>query len=87
MTTINISSINKKIRIKKREYEVIHFETPADFLKWNELHKDELKDLKTNTINKILSILDNKLGLRNNQLTIIETKNKSKQNLKMRVEI
>jgi hypothetical protein len=45
-----------------------------------------LKDLKTNTINKIISISDYKLGLRNNQLTIIETKNKSKQNLRMRVE-
>jgi hypothetical protein len=45
-----------------------------------------LKDLKTNTINKMISIPDYKLGLRNNQLIIIETKNKSKQNLRMRVE-
>jgi hypothetical protein len=79
-------SINEKIPIKKKDYEVKHFETPADFLKWNELHKDELKDLKTNTINKIISIPANKFGLRNNQLTIIETKNTSKQNLRMRVE-
>jgi hypothetical protein len=50
------------------------------------LHKDELKDLKTNTINKMISIPLDKLGLRNNQLTIIETKNKSNQNLRMRVE-
>jgi hypothetical protein len=50
------------------------------------LHKDDLKDLKTNTINKMISIPDYKLGLRNNQLTIVETKNKSKQNLRMRVE-
>jgi hypothetical protein len=82
----NITSTNEKIPIKKKEYEVKHFEIPADFLKWNELHKDELKDLKTNTINKMISIPDYKLGLRNSQLTIIETKNKSKQNLRMRVE-
>jgi hypothetical protein len=34
----------------------------------------------------MISIPDYKLGLRNNQLTIIETKNKSKQNLRMRVK-
>jgi hypothetical protein len=67
-------STNEKIPIKKKEYEVKHFETQADFLKWNELHKDELKDLKTNTINKMISTPDYKLGLRNHQLTIIETK-------------
>jgi hypothetical protein len=50
------------------------------------LHKDELKDLKINKINKMISIPDYKLGLRNNQLIIIETKNKSKQNLRMKVE-
>jgi hypothetical protein len=82
----NITSTNEKFPIKKKEYEVKHFESPANFLKWNELHKDELKDLKINTINKMISIPDYKLGLRNNQLTIIETKNKSKQNLRMRVE-
>jgi hypothetical protein len=79
-------STNEKIPIKKIEYEIKHFETPAAFLKWNELHKDELKELITNTINKMIGIPDYKLGLRNNQLTIIETKNKSKQNLRMRVE-
>jgi hypothetical protein len=86
MSTINISSRNEKIPIKKKEYEVKHYETPADFLKWNELHKDELKYLKTNTINKMISVPDYKLGIKNNQLTIIETKNKSKQNLRMRIE-
>jgi hypothetical protein len=50
------------------------------------LHKDELKDLKANTINKMNCIQDYKLWVRNNQLSIIETKNKSKQNLRMRVE-
>jgi hypothetical protein len=45
-----------------------------------------LKDLKTNTLNKMISILDYKLGFRNKQLTIIETKNKSKQNLRMIIE-
>jgi hypothetical protein len=79
-------STNQKIPIKKKEYEVKHIETPADFLKSNELYKGELKDLKTNTINKLISISDYKLGIRNNQVTIIETKNKSKQNLRMRVE-
>jgi hypothetical protein len=79
-------STTEKIPMKTKEYEVKHFETPADFLKWNELHKNELKDLTTNTINKMISISDYKLGLRNNLLTIIETKNKSKQNLRMRVE-
>jgi hypothetical protein len=64
----------EKIPIKKKDYEVRHFETPTYFLKWNELHKDELKDLKTSTINKMISIPDYKLRLRNNQLTIIETK-------------
>jgi hypothetical protein len=34
----------------------------------------------------MISIPHYNLGLRNNQLTIIETKNKSKQNLRMRVE-
>jgi hypothetical protein len=86
MSIINITPTNEKIPIKKKEYEVNHFETPANFLKWNELDKDELKDLKTNTINKTISIPYYKLGLRNNQLIIIETKNKSKQNLTMRVE-
>jgi hypothetical protein len=71
----NIISTNKKIPIKKKEYEVKHFETPADFLKWNELHPDEFTDLQINTINKMISISNDKLGLRNNQLTIIETKN------------
>jgi hypothetical protein len=33
-------STNEKIPIKKKEYEVKHFETSADFLKRNELHKD-----------------------------------------------
>jgi hypothetical protein len=46
MSTINITSANEKIPIKKKEYEVKHLETPADFLKWNELNKDELKDKK-----------------------------------------
>jgi hypothetical protein len=32
----SITSTNQKISIKKKEYEVKHFETPADFLKWNE---------------------------------------------------
>jgi hypothetical protein len=50
------------------------------------LLKDELKVLKTNTLNKMISIPDYKLGLKNKQLTIIETKNKSKQNLRMRME-
>jgi hypothetical protein len=44
-------SSNEKILIKKKEYEVKHFETPTDFFKWNELHKDEVKDFKTNTLN------------------------------------
>jgi hypothetical protein len=34
----------------------------------------------------MISILDYKLGLRKNQLTIIEINNKSKQNVRMRVE-
>jgi hypothetical protein len=34
----------------------------------------------------MISIPGYKLGLRNYQLTIIETKNKSKQNLRMKVE-
>jgi hypothetical protein len=34
----------------------------------------------------MISIPDDKLGLRNNQLTIIETKNNSQQNLRMRLE-
>jgi hypothetical protein len=34
----------------------------------------------------MISIPDDKLGLKNNQLTIIETKNIFKQNLRMRVE-
>jgi hypothetical protein len=53
-------STNSKIPFKNKEYEVKHFETSKDFLKCNELHKDELKDLKTNTINKMISIPDYK---------------------------
>jgi hypothetical protein len=54
-------SLDEKIQIKKKEYEVKHFDSPADFLKWNELHKDELKDVKTNTLNKMISIPDYKV--------------------------
>jgi desulfoferrodoxin (superoxide reductase-like protein) len=81
-----MSTTKEKIPIKKKEFEVKHFETPEDFLKWNELYKDELKDFKINTLNKMINIPDYKSGLRNNHLTIIETKNKSKQNLRMSVK-
>jgi hypothetical protein len=67
-----------KFLLKRKKYEVKHFDSPADFLKWNELHKDELKDLKTKTINKMRTISNYILGLRYKQLIIIETKNKSK---------
>jgi hypothetical protein len=77
---------NEKIYIKKKNYEIHRFNSPEDFLKWYELHKDDLKNLKTNTISKIISIPDYKLGLRNNKLTILKTKNESKQNLRMKQE-
>ena len=35
----------RKNRDKKKENEIKHFEISVDLLKWNELHKDELKDL------------------------------------------
>ncbi|GMO12507.1 MAG: hypothetical protein Ta2E_00680 [Mycoplasmoidaceae bacterium] len=55
---------NEKIQIKKKMTEIKHFQSPQDFLIWYELHKDDLKDLKTNSINKLISIPDYKWGVR-----------------------
>ncbi|GMO13021.1 MAG: hypothetical protein Ta2E_01870 [Mycoplasmoidaceae bacterium] len=57
------------------------FSITSKLFKMNELHKDDLKDLKTNTINKIISIPEYKFTLRKNTtdsphiFTLIETKN------------
>jgi hypothetical protein len=61
----------EKIPIKKKESKIKDFETPTDFLKWNNVHKNELKELKTNILNKMINILDYRLRLRNNQWIII----------------
>jgi hypothetical protein len=49
---------DEKRHIKKNEHEVNYFNMHDYFLKWYELHKDDIKYLKTNTINKIISIPD-----------------------------